>query len=92
VGLAAIPLVAVTFDVNELDEFLLWRDMFHGLIAAGIAPLAVHTDAAGVPAEALIRQVDGLIIAGGSDVDPARYGGDVGDPLIDPAKPARDWC
>jgi putative glutamine amidotransferase len=90
VGLTAIPLVAVTFDVNELEEFVLWREMFRGFVAAGIAPIAVHTDAQGVPAEALMRQVDGLIISGGSDVDPARYGGDVGDRLIDPAKPARD--
>ena len=90
VGLTAIPLVAVTFDVNELEEFVLWRQMFRGFVAAGIAPIAVHTDAQGVPTEALMRQVDGLIISGGSDVDPAHYGGDVGDPLIDPAKPARD--
>ncbi|HEY6573545.1 MAG TPA: gamma-glutamyl-gamma-aminobutyrate hydrolase family protein [Mycobacterium sp.] len=90
VGLTAIPLVAVAFDVNELEEFVLWREMFRGFVAAGIAPVAVHTDAQGVPAEALMRQVDGLVISGGSDVDPARYGGDVGDPLIDPPKPARD--
>jgi putative glutamine amidotransferase len=90
VGLTAIPLVAVTFDVNELEEFVLWREMFRGIVAAGMAPLAVHTDAPGVPVEALMRQVDGLIISGGSDVDPARYGGDAADPLIDPAKPARD--
>jgi putative glutamine amidotransferase len=85
-----IPLVAVTFDINELDEFVLWREMFHGLTAAGIAPLAVHTDAPGVPVDALIRQVDGLIIAGGTDVDPALSGGDAADPLIDAAKPTRD--
>jgi putative glutamine amidotransferase len=89
-GLTAIPLVAATFDVNELEEFVLWQEMFHGLAAAGVAPLAVHTDAHGVPVEALMRQVDGLIVSGGSDVDPARYGGDVGDPLIDPPKPMRD--
>ena len=72
VGLTAIPLVAVTFDVNELEEFVLWREMFRGFVAAGIAPLTVHTDAQGVPAEALMRRVDGLIVSGGSDVDPAR--------------------
>jgi putative glutamine amidotransferase len=90
VGLTAIPLVAVTFDVNELEEFVLWREMFRGFVAAGIAPIAVHTDAEGVPAEALMQRVDGLIIFGGSDVGPAHYGGDVDDPLIDASKPARD--
>ena len=49
VGLTAIPLVAVTFDVNELEEFVLWREMFRGFVAAGIAPIAVHTDAKGCP-------------------------------------------
>jgi putative glutamine amidotransferase len=88
VGLTAIPVVAVTFDVNELEEFVLWREMFRGFVAVGIAP--IHTDAEGVPAEALMQRVEGLIISGGSDVDPARYGGDVDDPLIDASKPARD--
>jgi Peptidase C26 len=87
VGLTAIPLVAVTFDVNELEEFVLWREMFRGFVAVGIAPIAVHTDAEGVPAEALMQRVDGLIISGGSDVGPARCGGDVDDPLIDASKP-----
>ena len=85
-----MPLVAVTFDVSELDEFVLWREMFRGLGAAGIVPLVVHTDADGVPTDALMSRVDGLIISGGSDVDPALYGGEPADPLIDRAKPARD--
>lgn len=80
----------MTFDVNELDEFVLWREMFRGLGAAGIAPLAVHTDAEGVPIDDLMRRVDGLIISGGSDVDPLLYGGDAADGVIDAPKPVRD--
>lgn len=90
VDLSAFPLVAVTFDVNELDEFVLWREMFRGLSVAGIAPLTVHTDARGVPVEAVMRRVDGLIISGGSDVDPLLYGGDPEDQMIDAPKPVRD--
>jgi Peptidase C26 len=31
VGLTAIPPVAVTFDVDELEKFVLWRETFRGL-------------------------------------------------------------
>lgn len=86
----ALPLVAVTFDVDELDEYVLWPEMFRGLCAAQIAPLVVHTNTVGFPNAALMRQVDGLIISGGSDVDPSLYGGDSTDPLIDAPKPVRD--
>lgn len=45
--------MAVTYDVNDIEELVLWREMFRRLVAAGIAPIVIHTDAQRVPAEAL---------------------------------------
>ncbi len=84
------PLVALTYDVHELDAYPLWPDQFRGLTAAGMAALAVQTTLPTLPAELVIDAVDGLIIGGGADLDPARYGGDVDDPLVQHTNPVRD--
>ena len=50
--------------------------------------LAVHLPS-GIDVAAVMDRVDGLVLTGGTDVDPARYGGSP-DPAMLPVNPARD--
>ncbi|MEW9547641.1 gamma-glutamyl-gamma-aminobutyrate hydrolase family protein [Nonomuraea sp. NPDC050783] len=73
------PLIGVTCYV-EPATFTVWRDVRVALlpymyveqvVRAGGQPVVLPP--AGDPAEAL-RGLDGLVLAGGGDIDPARYG------------------
>ncbi len=67
-----------------------WRSMFEGLLECGAVPVAIDCGEAPVDLGSLLGQVDGLIISGGADVDPARYGGDPADPTLRGVNPVRD--
>ncbi|MGB3485177.1 MAG: gamma-glutamyl-gamma-aminobutyrate hydrolase family protein [Mycobacterium sp.] len=84
------PLIALTFDPNELDKYVLWPFAFQGITAAGATPIAVQTALPHPRLTSLLDRADGLIVGGGVDVDPSRYGGDTSDPLIDAPDPQRD--
>src|SRR5689334_8337232 len=65
-------------------------EAYFGEYAAAVASsggVPVHLASAAHPAE-LAEVVDGLVLAGGDDVDPARYGGTVGPATlaIDPVR------
>jgi len=83
-------LIALTFDADELDKYVLWPYAFQGITAAGATPIAVQTTQLRPRLTSIIDWVDGLVIGGGVDVDPSRYGGDTSDPLIDISNPQRD--
>ncbi|AII03277.1 gamma-glutamyl-gamma-aminobutyrate hydrolase family protein [Rhodococcus opacus] len=76
------PVIAVTLDFSILPGFVHWKDMFRGLVAADAVPLAIDCGRPRTDLEHLLSTVDGLLISGGSDVDPALYGGDTNDPLV----------
>ncbi|WP_326600784.1 gamma-glutamyl-gamma-aminobutyrate hydrolase family protein [Streptomyces sp. NBC_01803] len=63
---------------------------YHRLVqrAGGVAVL-LPPDAAPAAATAVLARLDGLVIAGGPDVDPARYGAPR-DPRTGPPAPERD--
>lgn len=84
------PLIALTFDADELDKYVLWPYAFQGITAAGATPIAVQTNRLHPRLTSIIDWVDGLVIGGGVDVSPARYGGDTSDPLIGAPNPQRD--
>ncbi len=67
-----------------------WRRMFDGLQECGAVAIAVECATATVDLDVLMNQVDGLIISGGGDVDPTRYGGDPQDPTVGGVNPIRD--
>lgn len=82
----------------------MWSNQIHGLrfdgsavssailrsvIRAGGEPLTLFAESA-LPAEERVRDLDALLVPGGADVDPARYG-QVADPMTSPADfPAQD--
>lgn len=76
------PLIGVTYSSDELDDFMLWRLMFQGLVSAGGTPLAIDCATPQLRIAALVSRLDGLVISGGGDVDPARYRGVLDDPEV----------
>lgn len=90
------PLIGVTTYLEESARWGVW-DLPAALLPAGYHRLVQR--AGGLPvllppdepaaAAALAARLDGLVIAGGPDVDPARYGADR-DPRCGPPAPARD--
>ncbi|HWD07409.1 MAG TPA: gamma-glutamyl-gamma-aminobutyrate hydrolase family protein [Amycolatopsis sp.] len=84
------PVVAFTYDPRALNEAVRWRLMFEGVVAAGGVPMAIDCAVAQPDIGALAGLVDGVIIGGGNDVDPRRYGGDPRDPLVKGVNPDRD--
>ena len=83
------PVIAVTMSSWELSRMSHWRRMFLGLQQAGAVTLsvdcAVQTDVA-----PMVQHADGLLLSGGGDVDPRRYGGDPDDPTLGWVDPVRD--
>jgi putative glutamine amidotransferase len=78
----AVPLIGVT-TYRETARWGVWEsvaDILHAqyadaLLAAGGVPVLlppVSSDAA--VAEAVVGRIDGLVVSGGADVDPGRYG------------------
>jgi len=67
-----------------------WRLMFEGLTECGAIPVAIDCGETPVQVAMLLEQVDGLLISGGADVDPSRYGGDPEDPALRGVNPVRD--
>lgn len=85
-----LPVVAITYAADELDEFIHWRLMFEGLVHAGIVPLAIDCSAPSAAVSEIVQMADGLIISGGVDVDPALYGGNASDPALGQINRDRD--
>lgn len=77
------PVIAVTMDFDVLRRYHHWRAMLAGIVAAGAAPLTIDCRYPRTDLEQLIGMADGLILLGGSDVNPELYGGDSTDPLIE---------
>lgn len=84
------PVIAITYSSSDLEGFGLWRHMFHGIVAAGATPVGIDCAVEQPRIASLVRRLDGLIIGGGGDVDPALYGGAVDDDLLWGVNPARD--
>jgi putative glutamine amidotransferase len=84
------PIIAVTCDFDQFTGFLHWRELFRGIVAAGGVPLAVDCGKERTDVSRIIGDVDGLLISGGVDVNPALYGGIADDPRIQGINERRD--
>jgi putative glutamine amidotransferase len=85
-------LVAVTAPrrlVNGRERVTLNVAYVHALECAGLVPLAVPTMLAPTSAAAALAGVRGLVLTGGEDVEPARYGA-APHPKLQDTDPARD--
>ncbi|MET9963268.1 gamma-glutamyl-gamma-aminobutyrate hydrolase family protein [Streptomyces sp. NPDC006326] len=90
------PLIGITTYVEESTRFRVW-DVPASLVPAGYYELVQAAGGAAVllppddPAAAaeVLGRVDGLVVAGGPDLDPARYGAER-DPRTGPAATQRD--
>ncbi|WP_418061876.1 gamma-glutamyl-gamma-aminobutyrate hydrolase family protein [Pimelobacter simplex] len=76
------PIIGITYSSSELDEFLHWRRMFHGIVAAGATPVAIDCSVPVPGIASLVGRLDGLVVSGGGDVAPELYGGDPADPEV----------
>ncbi len=88
--MASKPVIAVTIGGRELPSMLHWRLMFEGLSQCGAIPVAIDCGETPIEIAMLLEQVDGLVISGGVDVDPSRYGGDPEDPSLRGVNSVRD--
>lgn len=84
------PIIAVTLDFEELTGFVHWRELFRGIVAAGGVPLAVDCGKQRTDISRIVGDVDGLLISGGADVNPALYGGPPDDPRVQRINERRD--
>ncbi len=82
------PLVGITtYPPNAGDRFELPREYVEAVRRAGGIPVLI---APGEPQlDDLLERLDGLVLAGGGDIDPARWGGDP-HPTIEFVDAARD--
>ncbi|MCX6398428.1 MAG: gamma-glutamyl-gamma-aminobutyrate hydrolase family protein [Propionibacteriales bacterium] len=84
------PVIGITYSSKDLEGFGLWRHMFHGFVAAGATPVGIDCAVEQPLIASTVRRLDGLVVGGGGDVDPVRYGGAVDDELLWGVNPARD--
>ncbi|WP_264071441.1 gamma-glutamyl-gamma-aminobutyrate hydrolase family protein [Mycolicibacterium komossense] len=84
------PVIAVTLNAQELPGLVHWRQMFAGLQQYGAVALGVDCGCGPQRMSQLLAHVDGLLISGGGDIDPALYGGDRRDPEIGGVNVVRD--
>ncbi|MER5624308.1 gamma-glutamyl-gamma-aminobutyrate hydrolase family protein [Streptosporangium sp. NPDC002544] len=84
------PVIGLTYSSTDLERFSLWRNMLHGFAEAGAVTLTIDCHQPHDDIAAVVRRLDGLVVSGGADVDPAAYGADPGDPAIRDIDPIRD--
>ena len=65
--------------LHDLDLDLYFADYGRGVIEAGGLPVNLPID---VDIEAVAQRLDGVLLTGGTDIDPARYGADPDPELL----------
>ncbi len=90
------PLVGIPCGALESERALgstlsaVPQSYLEALEASGAAPLLVPITGRESTLRALYRQIDALLLAGGADLDPARYG-EQPHPALDRVDSRRDW-
>ena len=88
------PIIALTSSfcthaTYEMRMAAVGRRYIDAIYASGGLPLVLPSDAPPEEAAYLLERVDGLLLTGGGDIDPARYGGQPHAQVYG-VKPARD--
>ncbi|GAB3049881.1 gamma-glutamyl-gamma-aminobutyrate hydrolase family protein [Sediminivirga luteola] len=68
-----MPVIGVTADLATLEEFTHWRVMLQGIAELQAVPLLIDREQAGGVRQ-WVGRIDGLLLSGGGDVAPLRYG------------------
>lgn len=68
-----MTIIGITADVETLEEFLHWKTMLAGIVECGAVPLVLDRQQPG-GVHRWLQRIDGLILSGGGDVAPHRYG------------------
>lgn len=84
------PTIGITYSVAEFPAQLHWRTMLSALPAVNAVALPVETGYGPVDVGSYVDLLDGLIIGGGGDVNPALYGGHTDDPTLWGVNDTRD--
>ena len=86
----SIPLIGISgsIDSEEKKHFLL-RDYMRSVADAGGVPLLLSLDMTAAELLACVDGLDGLMLAGGNDVSPERFGQEP-DPALGEVSPLRD--
>ncbi|MGP3533423.1 gamma-glutamyl-gamma-aminobutyrate hydrolase family protein [Microbacterium sp. RD1] len=86
------PVIGITFSSRDLERvrFSLWQDMLRGFAEAGAATLTLDCHRPQGDLATVTQRLDGLVISGGADVDPALYGGRTDDPALRDIDRTRD--
>jgi putative glutamine amidotransferase len=87
------PVIAVTYSSLEFatwDRRSPWQFTLRSVVAAGGVPLAIDCASEQPRISNLVELADGLLVLGGGDVDPRRWGGDAGDHTVGGVNPVRD--
>lgn len=89
------PVIGITPNLQpqgELSQSTLWDAYPECIVRAGGVPLILPCTADPETRRRQAELLDGLLLSGGSDVDPAGYGEEAldGFPVEDPVTPARD--
>ena len=81
------PLIGITTERNEAGEYHIPGEYVDAVRRAGGIPILLPAGEPDLPA--LLGSIDGLILSGGGDVDPAHYGSS-GHPAVYAVDPQRD--
>ncbi|MFA7439156.1 gamma-glutamyl-gamma-aminobutyrate hydrolase family protein [Castellaniella sp.] len=84
------PKILITVSVVEYRFTPLWIDIYRCFHDLGACPVAIDTTVPKIDLAELIGKVDGLVIGGGQDVNPALYGGNTDDPSLSDIDDVRD--
>jgi len=85
------PVIGISARVRREDRFYgVGMDYAEAVVRAGGTPVMIPP--IGEPVAAVIERIDGLLLTGGPDVDPALYGGEMHEAVygVDPVRDASE--
>lgn len=88
--MASSPIIGITYSVSEFPNQIHWRTMLAALPSVNAVALPIETGQGPINVGNYVDLLDGLIIGGGGDVNPALYGGRTDDPTLWGVNDTRD--
>ena len=84
------PLIGISGSIeHDESKLFIMRDYFTAILASGGIPLLLSPDMDAAQLTSCLEHIDGILLAGGGDVDPRLYG-DTPIPALGQVSPLRD--